>query len=110
MDYRLQHYRAKLVKRYRQNSSPWPDGIDTMDDPWYKDGSDWPDEKVELWSSPGWLDDMLRGVFRVTPVTGVTGDVTLDVTQTPSKDDLRRKQVRERVARFRAEKAKRDAT
>ena len=100
MDFALRHHRAKLIRKYRQNPSPWPDGIGK----WYVE-SEWPQDLVELWSTPGWLDDQARGVTRVTPVTG---NVTLDVTQ-PTKEDLRRRQVRERVARFRAEKAKRDA-
>jgi hypothetical protein len=109
MDYRLIHNRAKLVKKYRANPSPWPDGIDHPGNRWYGDGVNWPEDKVELWASPGWLDDQLRGVTRVTPVTGdVTQPVTLAAIE-PTKADLRRQQVKERVRRFRANREKRDA-
>ncbi len=93
------------MRKYRANPAPWPDGIGD----WYGDGTAWPEDLVELWATPGWLEDALKGVTRsVTLVTPVTGNVTPDVTQ-PSKDDLRRAKVRERVARFRAAKEKRDA-
>ncbi len=103
MDYRLLHNRAKLVKKYRSDPRPWPDGIGD----WYGDGSAWPIEKVELWSSPGWLEDMLRGVTRsVTIVTPVTQDVTPSVTLVEmSSADVRRAKVRARVEKYRARKA-----
>lgn len=97
MDIILLHNRAKLVKKYRESPNLWPDGIDTMDDPWYGEGRDWPAEKVELWSSQLWLEDQLRNVTRVTR------DVTQAVTQVTTLDK-KRLQAKDRMARMRARK------
>jgi hypothetical protein len=43
----LERARAQLVKRYRRNSGPWPDGIDTEADRWYGDGSGWTEERLK---------------------------------------------------------------
>lgn len=43
----LERARAELVKRYRESSAPWPDGIDTKYDRWYGDGSGWTQERIE---------------------------------------------------------------
>lgn len=105
MDYRLQHHRAKLVRKYRTNKNLWPDGIDRAGNRWYGDGSQWPDDLVDLWATEKWLDDRLRGVVPVTLVTHVTGDVTPVVTQV-TLEERKRLQAKERMRLYRARKMK----
>jgi hypothetical protein len=115
-DYMLLHNRAKLVKKYRESKSLWPDGIDHSGNRWYGDGKDWPQEKVELMSSVKWLEDRLmeRGSER-TPVTlyglmrvtksvtpkNVTQPVTVTMIE-PTAEERKRIQTKARVARLRA--------
>jgi hypothetical protein len=110
MDAMLRHNRAKLVKKYREVPNAWPDGIESKHDRWYGDGSEWPQDMVELWATVKWLDDQYR-VERVTPkvrhvtLKGVTkGPVTPDVTPAVTLEEKQRAKVRERVRKLRAKR------
>jgi hypothetical protein len=115
MDVMLRHYRARLVKKYRLSPKTWPDGIDSKSDRWYGDGSGWPDQLVDLWSTVKWADEQFtelgkRGVGvrphgqAIGDVTSRKVDVTLvtpDVTPTVTLTEKQRLQAKERMRRKR---------
>jgi hypothetical protein len=43
----LQEARSKLVAKYRTNPAPWPDGVDTKYDRWYRP-EEWTDTGAYL--------------------------------------------------------------
>ena len=42
----LEAARARLVTKYRANPAPWPDGIDSASDPWYRYGRAWTAKRI----------------------------------------------------------------